>query len=181
MTSHMKGYLISCPTLQYNMVKRKLGIDVHVATRVPKLFCVGALVGPLTSPLKTAWPLKLEWMSFDNLLVSLDQQWPILPALELPPFLWSHQGRGATPTKETVGENLIYYITHWSCRNRKILVELKPLKENSTKMFAIPNELLLGNSTPINQSIFCKIYRGVPAFAINIFFPRTGSLVSLGK
>ena len=69
MTSHKKGYLISCPTLQYNMVKRKLGIDVHVATRVPKLFCVGTLVAPLTYPLKTVWALKLEWMAIDNLPV----------------------------------------------------------------------------------------------------------------
>ena len=133
MTSHMKGYLISYPTLQYNMMKRELGIDVHVATRVHKLFCVGALVGQLTSPLKTVWALKLEWMAIDNLPVLLVQEWPILPALELPPFLWCPQGRGATPTKETVGANLIYYITHWSCRNRTF-VELKPLKENSTKM-----------------------------------------------
>ena len=80
MTSHMKGYLISCPTLQYNMMKRDLGIDVHIATRVHKLFCVGALVGPLTYPLKTAWALKLEWTAVDNLLVLLDQEWPILPA-----------------------------------------------------------------------------------------------------
>ena len=69
MTSHMKGYLISCPTLQYNMMKRELGIDVHIAIRVPKLFCVGALVGQLTSPLKTVWALKLEWMAIDNLPV----------------------------------------------------------------------------------------------------------------
>ena len=69
MTSHMTGYLISCPTLQYNMMKRKLGIDEHVATRKPKLFYTGTLVTPLTSPLKTVWALQLEWMAIGDLPV----------------------------------------------------------------------------------------------------------------